>query len=60
MTKKRFRTAEEEMEALRQDPDFRALVEDLKKQTPEQLERLGDWLEKQAAEEGSTEDGRER
>ncbi len=48
MKKKRFKTAEEEIEAIRQEPAFRALVEDLKSQTPEDQERLEEWLEQQA------------
>jgi hypothetical protein len=48
MKRRRFKTPEEEDEALRNDPLFKALVEDLKRQTPEQLERLGEWLNEQA------------
>jgi hypothetical protein len=58
MTKKRrFKTAEEEIEAIRQEPEFRALVEDLKSQTPEQLDRLDEYLQDQAREERA--DGRD-
>jgi len=54
MKKKRFKTAEEEIEAIRREPAFRALVEDLKSQTPEQLNRLGETLEEEAkGEEGN-------
>jgi hypothetical protein len=33
---------------LRETPEFQALLEDLKKQTPEQLVRLKEFLEKEA------------
>jgi hypothetical protein len=51
MKKKRFKTAEEEIEAIRQEPEFRALVEDLKSQTPERLDRLDEYLQEQIGEE---------
>jgi len=44
---RRFKNAEDELEALRQDPDFRALVEELKGQSPRQHDRLGSWFERQ-------------
>jgi hypothetical protein len=54
MTKKRrFKTAEEEIEAIRQEPEFRALVEDLKSQTPEQLDRLDEYLQERTGEEAA-------
>jgi hypothetical protein len=53
MKKKRFKTAEEEIEAIRQEPEFRALVEDLKSQTPERLDRLDEYLQGQTGEEGA-------
>ncbi len=33
-------TQQDRIERLRQDPDFRALVEDLRRQTPEQVARM--------------------
>lgn len=48
MTRRRFNTPEEETEALRNDPIFRALVEDLKRQTPAQIEGLEQWLIEEA------------
>jgi hypothetical protein len=51
--KKRFKTAEEEIEAIRQEPEFRALVEDLKSQTPEQLDRLDEYLQERTGEEAA-------
>ncbi len=33
---------------LRETPEFQALLEDLKKQTPEQLVRLKEYLEKES------------
>jgi hypothetical protein len=42
--KKRFKTPEEEIEAIRREPAFRALVEDLKSQEAEDQDRLHDWL----------------
>jgi hypothetical protein len=40
---------------LRQDEDFRALVEDLKKSLPEDADRLQDWLTREI--EGEETDG---
>jgi hypothetical protein len=45
--KKRFKTKEEEIEAIRREPAFRALVEDLKSQTEEDKGRLQEWLSEQ-------------
>ncbi len=45
--KKRFKTAEEEIEAIRKEPEFQALVEDLRSQTPEQVDRLEDYVKRQ-------------
>jgi hypothetical protein len=54
MTKKRrFKTAEEEIEAIRQEPEFKALVEDLKSQTPEQLDRMDEYLQERTGEEAT-------
>lgn len=40
--KKKRESSEERIERLRQDPDFRALVEILKEQTDEQRERFSE------------------
>ena len=45
--KKRFKSAEEEIEAIRQEPAFRDLVEELKSQTPEDNDRLQELLSEQ-------------
>jgi hypothetical protein len=50
---RRFRTREEEIEAIRQEPAFQALVDDLKRQTPEQLERLQRYLEEREGDHGT-------
>lgn len=42
--KRRFKNREEAIEALRKEPALRALVEDLKAQTPDQIDRLNDYL----------------
>jgi len=47
MKKKRFKTAEEEIAAIRREPAFRGLVEDLKSQAPEDQERLEEWLQEE-------------
>jgi hypothetical protein len=52
MKKKQFKSSEA-LESLRNDPVFRALVEDLKSQPPEDQERLGEWLHDQAEKEQS-------
>lgn len=51
MKRKRFKTAEEEIEAIRQEPAFRDLVNCLKSQTPEQLDRFNEMIEEQGREE---------
>jgi hypothetical protein len=45
MKRKKFKTAEEEIEAIRKEPAFRALVDELKSQTSEQTDRLQDFIE---------------
>jgi len=52
---RRFKSAEDEIEAIRKEPAFRALVNDLKQQTEDQHERLGEWLDGQAGEDGDHE-----
>ena len=56
MKKKRFKTPEEEMEALRNDPAFRALVEEMKNLTPKQIDRLNTWLDERVREEEADEE----
>jgi phytoene/squalene synthetase len=41
---KRFQTREEEIEALRQEPAFRALMNELQSQASERQQALEDWL----------------
>jgi hypothetical protein len=40
---------------LRQDEDFRALVEDLKKKSSDDRDRLQDWLTREMEKEGTDE-----
>ncbi len=42
--KRKFKSPEEEREALLQDPDFIALMQELKGQSPDQVARLQDLL----------------
>ncbi len=42
--KRKFKTPEEEREALLQDPDFIALMQELKGQSPDRLAKLEDLL----------------
>lgn len=60
MKKKRFKSREEEIEAIRREPAFRALVEDLKSQTPDEQNRLEEWLQEEARkEEGNGRDAKD-
>jgi hypothetical protein len=57
MKRKRPKSCEEgELDALRKDPAFRALVKKLESQTPAQRDRLLTWLEEQAAKEEANDD----
>jgi hypothetical protein len=58
--KTRFKTPEEEIEAIRREPAFRALVEDLKSQTPQEQDRLQEWLsDQERGEEANGQDHKE-
>jgi len=55
MKPKKFISEEEEIEAIRRDPKFRALVNEIKSLTPKQVSRLLEWLEEQAKKEEANE-----
>ncbi|GEM_PF-3872961 len=46
----RFKTREEEIEAIRREPTIRALVTELQAQAPERLDALMDWLNQEQVE----------
>lgn len=51
--KRRFKNDEEAIKALRQEPEFRALVEDLKTMNQEDKDRFQDFLKAEVKEEES-------
>jgi uncharacterized phage-associated protein len=53
MKRMKFKTAEEEIEAIRREPAFRALVDELKSQTSEQINRLQESLDERIEKEST-------